>query len=97
MVGSLLMGQIVDKISNRAGCITNIINVVLVWAISFEMIQLNKPSFLSFLFTFMWGFMDGAVNTHTTQILGFEFDTAQDPFSVYTFVQGIGAFTFQII
>ena len=38
MVGSLLMGLIVDKISSKIGCLTNMINVVLVWAISFEMI-----------------------------------------------------------
>ena len=94
MVGSLLMGLIVDKISSKIGCLTNMINVVLVWAISFEMIQINEHNFLVFVFTFAWGFMDGAVNTHTTQILGFEFDTAQDPFSVFTFTQAIGTVIF---
>ena len=70
------MGLIVDKISSKVGSITNIINVVLVWAISFEMVQMNEHNVLVYIFTFAWGFMDGAVNTHTTQILGFEFDTA---------------------
>ena len=40
--------------------------------------------------------MDGAVNTHTQQILGFEFDTSQDPFSVFTSVQAIGTVIFQL-
>ena len=97
MVGSLLMGQIVDKLTNKLGCITNMINVILVWLISFEMIRVEEPGFIVYLFTFAWGFMDGAVNTHTTQILGFEFDTAQDPFSVFTFVQALGTVAFQLI
>ena len=86
MVASLIMGQIVDKLSNKMGCVMNIISIVLVWAASITMIHTETHNFIVYLFTFAWGFMDGAVNTHTTQILGFEFDTACDPFSVFTFV-----------
>ena len=76
MIGSIFMGLVVDKLSSKVGCVVNMINVVLVWAISFMQIQANKDNALVYVFTFIWGFMDGAVNTHTTQILGFEFDTA---------------------
>ena len=33
----------------------------------------NEYNFLVFLTTFMWGFTDSAVNTHSQEILGFEF------------------------
>ena len=96
MVGSLIMSQIVDRISNRAGVVTNIINVLIVWIFSFLMIRENKNGILIYTFTFSWGLMDGAINTHTQQMLGFEFDTSQDPFSVFTSVQAIGTVIFQL-
>ena len=97
MLGSIFMGLVVDKISSKFGCLVNMINVVIVWAISFMQIQVNKDNALVYAFTFIWGFMDGAVKTHTTQILGFEFDTASDPFSVFTCIQAIGTVMFQLI
>ncbi len=39
MVGSLVMAQVVDRMSSRAGVIFNVINVVLVWLFSFLMIS----------------------------------------------------------
>ena len=94
MVGSLFMSQIVDRISNKAGVYTNVINMLFVWLFSYLMIRENQQGILIYTFTFSWGFMDGAVNTHTQQILGFEFDTSQDPFSVFTSVQAIGTVVF---
>ena len=41
MVGSLAMAQIVDKISNKAGVLTNVICVFVVWIFSFFMIKEN--------------------------------------------------------
>ena len=35
MVGSIFMGMVVDKLSSKVGCIVNMINVVIVWAVSF--------------------------------------------------------------
>ena len=94
MIGSLFMSQIVDKISNKAGVLTNVICIAFVWLFSALMIHQNTQGILIYTFTFSLGFMDGAVNTHTQQILGFEFDTSQDPFSVFTSVQAIGTVIF---
>ena len=96
MVGSLIMGQIVDRISNKAGVVTNIVNAIIVWIFSYLMINKNQNGILIYTFTFSWGLMDGAINTHTQQMLGFEFDTSQDPFSVFTSVQAIGTVIFQL-
>lgn len=65
MVGSLFMSQIVDRISNKAGVYTNVINMLFVWLFSYLMIRENQQGILIYTFTFSWGFMDGAVNTHT--------------------------------
>ena len=59
------------------------------WLASYFAISTNESSALLYLFTLVWGFMDGAVNTHTQQLLGFEFDTTTDPFSVYICMQSL--------
>ena len=94
MVGSATMGLTVDKLSSRTGCILNMVNIVVVWAVSLMQIQSNKDNALVYAFTFVWGFMDGAVCIHTDTILGFEFDTAQDPFSVCICIQAVGTVVF---
>ena len=45
----------------------------------------------------MWGFSDGAINTHSNQMMGFEFDTSSDPFSIFNSIQAVAVFKFQII
>ena len=90
------MALVVDRVSSKAGVYVNLINIVLVWLASFLMIRENHEGFLVYFFTFSWGFMDGAVNTHTQQMLGFEFETSQDPFSVFTSIQAIGTVIFQL-
>lgn len=47
---------------------------------------------LTFVMCFIWGIQDGAVNIHTFQILGFEFVSKSEPFSVFNLVQGIAVF-----
>ena len=42
MVGSLIMAQIVDRVSNKAGAITNVICIILVWIFSYLMIHKNS-------------------------------------------------------
>ena len=82
MIGSIIMSQIIDRISNRAAVIVNMCIIAILWLLSGIMISRNKDDFFLYVFCFGWGFMDGTVNTHCGQILGFEFETAQDPFSV---------------
>jgi hypothetical protein len=51
----------------------------------------NKFNFVAFLMCFIWGFCDGGVNTHTLEMLGFEFETNVEPYSVMNLLQAIGA------
>ena len=49
---------------------------------------------LTFFTIFLWGIEEGTINTHTLNILGFEFPTSSDPFAVLSFIQGVGVFVF---
>ena len=46
---------------------------------------------------FIWGYLDGAINIHTLQILGFEFTDKSGPFAVYNLVNGIWVFCMDLI
>ena len=47
--------------------------------------------------TFVWGFADSANCTHTSEMLGFEFNNNSQPYSIDNLGQAVGAFTFEII
>jgi hypothetical protein len=52
-------------------------------------------TFLSLAMTFMWGVQDSAVNTHTSEVMGFEFEDNSRPYSVNNLVQALGVFIFE--
>ena len=45
----------------------------------------------------MWGLQDGVVNTHSSQILGFEFRDYTNPFAIYQLIQSLSVFLFMIV
>lgn len=47
--------------------------------------------------TFIWGFADSGVNTHISEILGFEFDNNVEPYSIFNLVQSFSVFIILII
>ena len=65
MIGALFQGQIIDKISSRAGCVVNVATIVIACGVSYVQIHLNHYGLVTFLMTFAWGFSDGCVNTHS--------------------------------
>ena len=46
----------------------------------------NQFNWLAFAMTFTWGCQDGAVNVHTTEMLGFEFEDSVTPFAIVVLV-----------
>ena len=90
IIGGLLLGVIIDKIGSKYTCIINIMIVGVQGLVTILSINSADYNALSFLMTFLWGFQDGALNIHTFQILGFEFETQSEPFGVFNLVQGIG-------
>ena len=97
MVGGVAMGQVVDNFGSRVGTILNVLTIVFACGISFWQIESNQYDWVTFLFTFAWGFSDGAINTHSNQMMGFEFETSSDPFSIFNSVQAIAIFSFQML
>ncbi len=45
--------------------------------------------------TFTWGVQDSAVNTHTSEMVGFEFEDNSRPYSVNNLMQAVGVFIFE--
>ena len=97
MIGGILMGQIVDKLSSRIGVIFNVLSIVLACGVTFWQVEQNKYSWVTFFYTFCWGFSDGAINTHSNQMMGFEFETSSDPFSIFNSVQAVAIFSFMML
>lgn len=64
MIGGIFMGKVVDKLNSRIGVLCNIASIILACSLSLVQIYQNKYNWVSFLFTFSWGFSDGAINTH---------------------------------
>jgi len=60
-------------------------------------VRMGKYNYMTYIMTFIWGYLDGAINIHTFQILGFEFASKSLPFGVFNLVQGICVFVMQEI
>jgi hypothetical protein len=52
---------------------------------------------LVFVLTFIWGVQDAVVNTHMSEVLGFEFEDNTRPFSVFNVVQSGTIFLFLVL
>ena len=66
-------------------------------AVTLLYIGFYKFTYLASLMTFLWGFQDGAVNTHCFEMLGFEFDNNYEPYSIFNLLQALGACFFLIV
>lgn len=97
MMGGLFVGKIIDTFSSKAAVIANVAIIAVMTIVSVAFIAIDKYNVLAFVMTFMWGFQDSAINTHTGQMLGFEFDSNVEPYSVFNMVQAVGVFSFQFI
>ena len=66
-------------------------------AITLLFIGYYEYSALVFIMTFLWGFQDGAVNTHCFEMLGFEFENNYEPYSIFNLLQALGAAFFLLL
>lgn len=64
----------------------NVVCVGIQTCVTLLFIYRNKFSMIVFCMTFIWGFADSGVNTHVSEILGFEFDNNIEPYSVFNLV-----------
>ena len=92
MAGSVIMGQIVDRLHPKAGSAFVVCSILLASGLSYLQIWQNQYNYISFIMAFIWGISDGFVNTHSLQMCGYEFDTNTDPFSALFTLKALGVF-----
>jgi len=94
IVGSLSIGPIIDKYPSS---ITTYITLSLILIqIILALLFVSNPvyGFLCFALTFFWGLQDSCVNTHLSQLLGFQFDDNVRPFSAFNVIQSCALFIY---
>jgi len=97
VLGCFFIGFFIDRLGSRIAAVINILMQVVVFAFTLSFIGVYKFNALAFLMCFFWGFQDSAINTHTQEILGFEFDDNYTPFSLYNIWQSVSCFAFQLV
>ena len=60
-------------------------------------LAVNQYGWLAYVMAFLWGLQDSANNTHTSEMLGFEFDSNSEPYSIDNLVESCGTFVFEIV
>ena len=96
MFGGQLIGQVVDRRGSKPACLVNVALMVIMFAITFTFLIVFEYSWLAYLMCFSWGVQDSAVNTHVFEMLGFEFDDSSDAFAIYSLIQSVMSFIFQL-
>eukprot|EP00347_Sterkiella_histriomuscorum_P023914 403332950 len=97
IVGGFFIGQVIDKMGNKSASIINMVCVAIQTLVVILFLYRNKFSLMVFFMTFIWGFADSGVNTHISEILGFEFDNNSEPYSIFNLVQSFAVFLLLII
>jgi predicted MFS family arabinose efflux permease len=97
VLGCFFIGYFIDKFGSKFAVIINILIVLMMAGITFAFIIIFEFNAFAWIMCFLWGFQDSAVNTHTQEILGFEFDDNYTPFSLFNIWQSLACFGFQII
>ena len=99
MLGGQLIGQIIDMKGSKIACVANVIIMTITALISVAFLIVNDYNALVFATTFIWGFQDSAISTHSMEMLGFEFNedlsneeersvsAGADPYAAFYFVQ----------
>ena len=97
VLGCFFIGFIVDRLGSKIAVYFNELIILIMTVFTIAFIIVFEYNILAFIMCFMWGFQDSAMNTHTQEILGFEFDDNFTPFSLYNIWQSISCFIFQLI
>jgi predicted MFS family arabinose efflux permease len=97
LLGCFFIGYIVDKFGSRPATYVNIVIMGSMGAITVLYCLRYEFGVLAYLMCFLWGFQDSAINTHSQEILGFEFNNNSEPFSNYNILQCIACSIFQVI
>ena len=94
IVGSLSIGQVIDRAGNKTTSVITLMLIIVQTVLTLYFVRSSTYGFLVFVMMFVWGLQDSIVNTHISEILGFEFEDNTRPFSVFNIIQSVGTFTY---
>lgn len=94
--GGPILGYVIDKKGNKAATFTNIIMITTQTVFVILFLYYDEYNWLAFAMTFLWGVQDSANNTHTSEMLGYEFEDSAQPYAIDNFVESIACFAFEI-
>jgi len=97
VIGGFIEGWFIDKFNPARGNIFNLLVIVMMTIITIISISRERFDGFSYIMSFSWGFMDGCINIHTYQALGFEFVSQSEPFGVYGLLNGFSCFVFELV
>jgi predicted MFS family arabinose efflux permease len=97
LLGCFFIGYVVDKYGSRPAIYVNLAIMLTMGVVTMIYCIRFQFGFLAYVMCFMWGFQDSAINTHSQEILGFEFNNNSEPYSVYNILQCIACSLFQVI
>ena len=69
VVGSIIVGIIIDKIGSKKTSIVNILIILILINVTAVSVNSEKYDWMTFLMCFLWGLQDSSLNIHTFQIL----------------------------
>ena len=96
MFGGLLMGILIDRFGSKKTSLINVGLLAITTILSLIVIYQVNYNYITFTCCFFWGLSDGALNIHSFQVLGSEFDSTDLPFICQCLMQGIGCFGMQL-
>lgn len=69
--GAIGIGYLVDKYGSKKTVIINLLLLILSIVITLIILNISAPLILTIVMTFLWGIHDGAISSHTSEMLGF--------------------------
>lgn len=97
IAGAIFMGVVVDKLGTKKSSFINVALVFIQTVAVLAYLYINEFNALAFVMTFCWGLQDSSMSIHLDAILGFEFDSNKEPFSIDVLLESLCVFSFQII
>lgn len=97
IIGSIVEGQIIDKLGNRTAIMFNLVVISVTIIIVCWNIWYLQFGFGSFLMCGCWGLLDTVFNVQIFRTLCFEFESHSLPFGSYHIMLGVSVFLGSII
>lgn len=97
LFGAIFMGRVVDYLGAKRSSFINVLLILISTLMVLIFLYRGTFTYIAYVMTFLWGFQDSAVSVHLNSILGFEFSSNKEPFSIDIMMESTNVFLFQFI